>query len=62
MCQIDIFIHVQYCYFTTHHSNKLDKTAVFVIGDCNVHVSLTCRQNYRCIYIIIKIINNISKV
>jgi hypothetical protein len=32
MCQIDIFMHVQYRYSAAHHSNKLDKTAVLVVG------------------------------
>jgi hypothetical protein len=42
MCQTDTFIHVQYRYFTVHRSNKLDKTDVFVVGDCSVHVHLLC--------------------
>jgi hypothetical protein len=30
MCQIDIFMHVQYLYFIAHHSNKADKTVVLL--------------------------------
>jgi hypothetical protein len=33
---------VQYRYFAVHHSNKSDKTDVLIVGDCGIHVRLSC--------------------
>jgi hypothetical protein len=56
-------MYVQYHYFTVHYNNKLDKTAVLVVSDRNVHV----RYRIDTIIvvptsIIIQIVNKIGKI